>query len=70
MSNIKLDPARHSVVSEHMKTSNHVFDWKNVRILDYEQNYYKRITSEMVHIKKQSNGINSHTDIELLDGAY
>jgi len=48
ISNIKLDPTKHSVVSEHILTSNHSFDWKNVKILDYERNYYKRLTSEML----------------------
>jgi len=70
MSNIKLDPTKHSVVSNHIKLSNHSFDWSNVQILDSEPNYYKRITSEMIHIKEQRNGINSHTDTELLNSAY
>jgi len=43
MSNIKLDSTKHSEISEHILTSNHFFDWMNVRILDYKQNYYKCI---------------------------
>ncbi|EFN67293.1 hypothetical protein EAG_00147, partial [Camponotus floridanus] len=30
----------------------HAFDWDNVRILDKENFYYKRLVSEMIHIKK------------------
>ena len=29
----------------------HEFDWNNVKIIDYESNYKKRIISEMIHIK-------------------
>jgi len=49
---------------------NHIFDWKNVRILDFEQNYYKRIISEMIHIKTQKNSMNLIDDIECLDSFH
>jgi len=51
--NIKAEESKLSVVSKHMLECNHIFDWKNVRILDFEQNYYKRYISEMIHIKTQ-----------------
>jgi len=47
----------------------HTFDWDNIKILDSESNFYKRSISEMIHIKKQKNGITSQTDTEL-DNSY
>jgi len=67
--NIKAEESKLSVVSKHMLECNHIFDWKNVRILDFEQNYHKRIISKMIHIKTK-NGINSVDDIECLDSSY
>jgi len=49
--NIKQDQSKHSVISEHI--INHSFDWDNAKILDCESKFYKRITSEMIHIKEQ-----------------
>jgi len=53
-----------------MLENNHSFDWQNIKILDFESNYYKRIVSEMIHIKTQGNGLNSVDDIECLDSSY
>jgi len=60
----------HSVISLHQLTNNHKFDWNNVRILDREQSYYNRITSEMIHIKKQSNGLNKQNDTDQFPELY
>jgi len=68
--NIKLDDSKYSVVTQHMVKHNHTFDWKNVKILDSESNYNKRLISEMLHIKEQSNGINLMKDTEFLDDSY
>ena len=68
--NIKLDSSKHSVVSEHIIIEKHAFDWDNVKILDIESNYHKRLISEMIHIKEQKHGINNNTDTDLLDNAY
>jgi len=57
--NIKLDPSKYSVISEHIHKFNYLFDWENVKILDKEEKYHKRLVSEMVYIKEQKNGINS-----------
>ena len=70
MNNIKLDPTKHSVISEHIIDCGHSFDWNKVSILDSESNFHKRIISEMIHIKEQKNGINSNKDTELLDNSY
>ena len=68
--NIKLSSDRHSVISEHIINETHTFNWENTRILDHERNYYKRLISEMLHIKEQKNGINLKKDTEDLNEAY
>jgi len=68
--NIRSDESRYLVVTQHMVKYNHFFDWKDVRILDSESNYNKRLISEMLHIKEQSNGINLKKDTEFLDELY
>jgi len=67
--NIKLNQSKHSVISEHTKSVDHVFDWDNVRVLDCEPNYQKRLIFEMIH-KEQKNGLNYMSDTELLDECY
>jgi len=53
--NIKLDETRHSVIIDHIVNHKHTFDWNDVRIMDSESNYNKRLVSEMLHqgTKKQ-----------------
>ncbi|XP_039311305.1 uncharacterized protein LOC120359071 [Solenopsis invicta] len=70
VNNIKLETAKISVISEHRLQQNHSIDWKNVKILDFEPNYHKRLISEMIHINEQKNGLNQKTDTELLDDCY
>jgi len=53
-----------------MLKHSHFFDWENVKILDTKPNFFKRSVSEMLHIKKQLNGINAQKDTELLNDAY
>jgi len=59
-----------SVISEHRLRFNHDFEWDNIKIIDYELSYQKRIIAEMVHIKKQQNGLNKQSDTELLPTSY
>jgi len=68
--NRKLDCIKHSVITEHMLKYSHEFDWSNVKILDTESNYNKRLVSEMLHIKEQVKGINSQKDTEYLNDSY
>jgi len=70
INNIRLDPSKHSVVSEHIKNFNHTFDWEKTKILDTEPFFHKRLISEMIYIKEQKNGINCIKDTEMLDGSY
>jgi len=68
--NIKFDESKHSVITKHILEENHTFDWQNVKIMDHETNYFKRMISEMIFIKTQENGLNSVEDIECLDSSY
>jgi len=68
--NYKLLSSNPSVVTEHMLNHSHSFDWTNVKILNTEADYCKRLVSEMLHIKEQSNGLNAQKDTELLDNSY
>ena len=45
-------------------TYDHDFKWNNVKILDSELSYNKRLISEMVYIKKQENVLNKQSDTE------
>jgi len=47
------------VISNHRVKNNHVMNWGEVKIIDKERLYTKRIISEMIHIKKQTRGLNS-----------
>jgi len=38
--------------------------------LDNESSWYRRIISEMIHIKTQSNGLNKQSDTEMLSDSY
>lgn len=68
--NVKLDPSKHSVVSNHILEFNHSFDWNNIKTFDTEYNFYKRLTSEIIHIKEQKNGINFQRNSELLNDIH
>jgi len=70
ISNSKLTSAKHTVITDHMQKFSHSFDWENIKILNFEPNFYKRLVSEMLHIKEQQNGINARKDTKLLDDAY
>jgi len=40
-----------SVISNHRLEHKHEFNWEDIKILDTEPSYQKRIISEMVYIK-------------------
>jgi len=42
-------------------------NWNDIKIVDNEPSYSKRLISEMIHIKKQSYDLNKQSDTELLD---
>jgi len=68
--NSRLDQSKHSVITEHSIKYNHSFDWDNTKIMDHEPRYFKRIVSEMIHIKEQKFSLNLNNDTELLDESY
>lgn len=59
-----------SVITEHRLNYGHDFDWQNVKILDHESFYHKRLVSEMLYIKRQKNSLNLQTDTENLHHSY
>jgi len=59
-----------SVISNHKLENNHEMNWDEAKILDIEPSYTKRIVSEMIHIKKQSKGLNKQSDTDLLSEIY
>jgi len=54
----------------HKFRQNSEFDWDNVKILNEEMKYNKRLISKMIFIKKQKHGLNAQMDTELLDSIY
>ena len=49
---------------KHIFNFGHSFDIDNAKILDIESHYFCRLTSEMVHINIQNNGINIQKDLK------
>ncbi|KYN19992.1 hypothetical protein ALC57_07763 [Trachymyrmex cornetzi] len=60
----------HSVVAQHQVNFNHKFNWDDIEILDTEPFFNKRLTSEMIFIKKQIHSINKQNDTEKLPESY
>lgn len=54
---------------QHRQDTGHTFNFENTSILDRQENYKKRIISEMINIKK-NNTVNKRTDIENLSASY
>ena len=52
-----------SVVFKHRSQFNHEFDWEHGKIVDYESEYKRRLTSEMIYIKCNQFSINKKEDI-------
>ena len=55
---------------EHRLKCSHEFDRDNIRILDEEKILNKRLLSETIFIKQQTNGLNLRNNTELLNKAY
>ncbi|EFN71070.1 hypothetical protein EAG_12774, partial [Camponotus floridanus] len=49
---------KNSVITEHRLQHKHDFDWEGVQILDNEPCYFRRLTSEMLFIRRQTAGLN------------
>lgn len=59
-----------SIISRHRFELNHNFDWNGIEIIDGERSYCKRLTSEMLLIKRQKHGLNKQSDTESLPNSY
>jgi len=70
MKDINKITSNHSVVTNHRIEMKHDFEWDKPQILDKETYYYRRLISEMIHIKSQKNALNLQSDTELLQHAY
>jgi len=55
---------------EHRLECSHEFNRDNIRILDEEKILNKRLLSETIFIKQQTNGLNLQNNTELLNKAY
>lgn len=70
LSDINKKTGSPSVISSHRLDFDHDFKWDKVRIWDREMSYGKKLISEMIHIKRQSNSLNKQLDTELFPDAY
>uniref|UniRef100_A0ABD2W8E4 Reverse transcriptase domain-containing protein n=1 Tax=Trichogramma kaykai TaxID=54128 RepID=A0ABD2W8E4_9HYME len=60
-----------SMVALHMQEQQgHVMDWSKVKILDLEDNYHRRLISEMIHINNTQDTLNRKEDIKDLNKIY
>ena len=59
-----------TALSDHAVDNLHNFNFNNVKILNKETNYKKRLILEMIHIKKELKSINYRTDITNLNSIY
>ncbi|KYN15935.1 hypothetical protein ALC57_11828 [Trachymyrmex cornetzi] len=67
---INRNTSQSSVITEHRLQTSHDFDWDNIKILDKESIWNKRLLSEMIHIKKQKHGLNLQNDTHSMDPLY
>ena len=70
ISDIKKNTGSPTVITDHRINFDHNFKWNDVRILDCESSYNKRLVSEMIHIKRQKQGLNRQNDTESLPDTY
>ena len=68
--NTKIKKNSESVVCKHQLEFNHEFDWENTKVVDYVSDHWKRLTSEMIHIKCNKFSINKKEDIFTLNRIY
>jgi len=66
MNDINKKSGTPSVISIRRLQEDHEIDWNDIHILDNEPSWYKRIISEMIHIKTQSCGLNKQSDTPII----
>ena len=68
--NIKKKPKEYNVVTLHRLDENHEMRWDNVKILDKECPYFKRLWSEKLLISSTKDTINVQHDTKNLSDIY
>jgi len=68
-SHILRNTSQKSVITNH-RMLNHEFKWDEIEVLDREPVLNKRLTSEMIFIKRQRNSLNLQSDTDNLNVAY
>lgn len=59
-----------TALAEHFENFEHQFNFDQTSIVDKQNNYKKRLLSEMIQIKKHQNNINKKQDIDNLNASY
>lgn len=59
-----------ALAHHHFDSENHNFNFDEIRIMDKENNWYKRNISEMIQIELNTNNINFKTDTNGLNPFY
>ena len=54
----------------HKNMYNHMFDWENPDISDFEQHCFKRSISEILHIKSNKYSADKREDKAMLSDVY
>lgn len=67
--NIQSDRENKTALTQHIKEEGHNFNFNNVKILDRERTYSKRLISEMIFIRK-NNSVNFREDTNNLSKCY
>lgn len=49
---------KYTIVSKQIHVLKDNFDWQNVKFLDEENNYFRRLMSEMLHIRSNHTALN------------
>ena len=70
ISDIRKNTGSVTVITDHRINFDHNFKRNDVKILDCEFSYNKRLVSEMIHIKRQKQSLNKQNDIESLPETY
>ena len=65
-----INPLKDTPFFRHISSTDHSLNFDNPDVLDIEPHYFRRITSELVHINSQINGINIQKDFEKLNSIY
>lgn len=64
------NPAKKCALAEHSRITNHIMNFGETKILELEKAARKRCFLEMYHIKKNSNTMNSKSDIQGISNIY